>query len=138
MTKPEKFEDFAVWQQARNLVPDIYELTRKDLFAKDFGLRSQIQRAVVSIPSNIAEGYERNSNRELLRFLFIAKGSAGEVRSQLYNAKDLGYITDVEFEAATESVRRLSIGIYNWIKSIQQSGFAGSRYNPLDDSVRNT
>jgi four helix bundle protein len=86
------FESLRVWHDARRLTVRIYEVTRSGAFAHDFGLRDQIRRAIVSVMSNIAEGYERGSKREFLHFLRIAKGSAGEVRSQLYTAQDVGYL----------------------------------------------
>jgi four helix bundle protein len=95
--KIQKFEDMKVWQDTRIFVNQIYTSTSNQKFSKDFGLRDQIQRASVSIMSNIAEGYERDSNKELIRFLIYSKGSAGEVRSLLYVAKDLGYIGAKEF-----------------------------------------
>ena len=127
-----RFEDFDVWQQAREFVYHVYQQTRHGEFAKDFGLKDQIQRAAISITSNIAEGYERNSNKELLRFLYIAKGSAGEVRSQLYNASDLGYINEMDVKVLMERIQQISAGIYKWINSIQKSTFNGIRYNPFD------
>ena len=81
-----------IWKQARELSNNIYAITNKAGFTRDSGLRNQIRRAAVSVMSNIAEGYERGGNKELLQFLSIAKGSCGEVRCQLYIAGDLGYI----------------------------------------------
>ena len=88
------FEEINAWQNARVLVKDVYAMTRCGDFSKDYGLRDQIQRAAVSICSNIAEGFERRGNKEFINFLWIAKGSAAEVCSQLYHARDLGYITE--------------------------------------------
>jgi four helix bundle protein len=96
--KVQRFEDLIAWQKARELTNKIYSLTSKGLFAKDFGLREQIQRAAVSIMSNIAEGFERGSASEFHQFLTIAKASCAEVRSQLYVGLDIGYITKDEFE----------------------------------------
>jgi four helix bundle protein len=93
----DKFEDLIAWQKARALTKAIYEATRKDHFAKDFGLAGQIQRAAVSIMSNVAEGFERNRPAEFHRFLLIAKASCAEVRSQLYIALDIGYLSQSEF-----------------------------------------
>ncbi len=84
-----RFEEIEVWQLSRKLVKDIYKITTEPAFSKDFGLKDQIRRCAVSIPSNIAEGYERKSNVEFIRFLYISKGSAGELRTQLYIAYDL-------------------------------------------------
>ena len=90
MSTIDKFEDMEVWQNARSITKKTYICSGSGQFSKDYGLRDQIQRAAVSIMSNIAEGFERGSNKEFIQFLFIAKGSAGEVRSQLYVALDLG------------------------------------------------
>jgi len=78
------FEDIEAWQKARQLTKRIYEITKKGALAKDYGLKDQIRRASVSIMSNIAEGFERGGNKEFIQFLSTAKGSSGEVRSQLY------------------------------------------------------
>jgi four helix bundle protein len=93
----ERFEDIKAWQTARDLVSAIYRVSGRGKFEKDFGLRDQIRRAAVSAMSNIAEGFERCSDKEFHRFLYIAKGSAGEVRSQLFVALDLEYLTSEEF-----------------------------------------
>ena len=115
-----KFEDMKVWQDAREFVSKIYKSTSKQKFNKDFGLRDQIQRAAISIMSNIAEGYERDSNRELIRFLQYSKGSAGEVRSLLYIASDLGYLTEKEYSDYHESSLLIIKQISNFIKYLKQ------------------
>lgn len=97
MAGVEQFEHLIAWQKARELTRAIYEVTQKHAFAKDFGLSGQIQRASVSVMSNIAEGFERGSNRDFHRFLCMAKASCAEVRSQLYVAHDIGYIESTEF-----------------------------------------
>jgi len=96
--KVQRFEDLIAWQKARELTRAIYEATRQGAFARDFGLGGQIQRAAVSIMSNIAEGFERGGRGELRRFLAIAKGSAGEVKAQLYVALDAGLIDQTQFD----------------------------------------
>ena len=103
-----RFEDIQAWQLGRELTRRIYETTRTGAFARDFGLRDQIQRASVSITSNIAEGFERRSPAEFARFLLIARGSAGEVRSQLYAALDLGYIDRETFNELSRLASRIS------------------------------
>ena len=95
-----RFEQLIAWQKARELARNIYLLTATDRFARDFGLRDQIQRAAVSIMSNIAEGFERAGRSEFHQFLVVAKGSCAEVRSQLYVALDTGYISGHQFESA--------------------------------------
>ena len=94
----EAFEDLIAWQKARELTKAIYQVTRQGAFAKDHGLSSQIQRAAVSIMSNIAEGFERGNPREFHQFLSVAKASCAEVRSQLYVAFDAGYLGEEQFE----------------------------------------
>lgn len=90
--KIQKFEELNIWKLSLLITKDIYDLTSKGNFSKDYGLRDQIRRAVVSISSNIVEGFEKNNNNEFVRFLKIAKGSAGEVRNQLYIALAINYI----------------------------------------------
>ncbi|MEP6887262.1 MAG: four helix bundle protein [Nitrospirales bacterium] len=96
--KIERFEDIRAWQMAKDLAIAVYKTSETGPFAKDFALRDQIRRAAISVMSNVAEGFERSSDKEFQRFLFIAKGSAGEQRSQLFLATDLQYITVNEFE----------------------------------------
>lgn len=107
-----KFEDLQAWKDAIALADAIYAETRTPAFARDFGLVDQMRRAAVSISSNIAEGFERESNQEFVRFLSIAKGSAGELRSQLHVANHAGYIDDERFAALyallAETGRRLA------------------------------
>lgn len=98
MSKIERFEDLIAWQKARELTKQIYELTRQGDFAKDFGLKDQIQRSAVSIMSNIAEGFERGGRAEFHQFLSVAKASCAEVRSQLYVALDAEYLTQSAFD----------------------------------------
>jgi four helix bundle protein len=97
MGKIQKFEDSIAWQKSRELTRDIYQITREGSFAKDFGLSGQIQRASVSIMSNIAEGFERGGRREFHQFLSTAKASCAEVRSRLYVALDIGYLDQTRF-----------------------------------------
>ena len=120
-----RFEDLEIWQEARALTNRIYDLSGYPAFAKDYGLRDQIRRAAVSILSNIAEGYERDSDAEFGRFLLIAKGSAGEVRAQLYVALDRDYIDESAFTAAksqTESVCRRIANFIAYLKRSQAPG----------------
>ncbi len=93
-----RFEDIQGWQEARTLVRQVYALSRAGEFAKDFGLSDQIQRAAVSVMTNIAEGFDCESKKEFARFLGIARRSAVEVQSLLYAALDLDYISEEEFQ----------------------------------------
>ncbi len=117
MPKIEKFEDLLIWQEARSLSQDIYKSFES---IRDFGFKDQIQRAAVSVMNNIAEGFERQSDIEFKRFLYIAKASAGEVRSMLYLAYDLNYINKVNFNNLIDKSRKLSGSIGNFIKYLKR------------------
>ena len=121
MARAHGFEDLKVWQLARELVLTAYQLTNSQVFGRDHALRDQIRRAAVSGMANIAEGFERGSNRDFVRFLYMARGSAGEVRSHLYVARDLDYITGTEFERMASRVIGLSKGIFRFIQHLESS-----------------
>jgi four helix bundle protein len=115
------FEDLMVWQMGIELVKRIYVMTSAGAFNKDFGLRDQIRRAGISIPTNIAEGFERASRKEYLLFLNIAKGSAGEVRSLLRIALEVGYLEEASYLEIKNSVTTLSSYLFNQIRAIRNS-----------------
>src|SRR5437660_9099004 len=112
MASFQSFEEIEAWQKARELTSRVYEVSDEGPFARDFGLRDQMRRACVSILSNIAEGFERSGTGEFVQFLSAAKGSAGEVRAQLYVALDRSYIDEQTFRElsafATEISRMIS------------------------------
>ena len=121
----QKFEDIVAWQKARELCRLIHTFTLKIDFSKDFKLVSQIKSSSGSSMDNIAEGFERGGSKEFIQFLYISKGSAGEVRSQLYRALDCEYISKDEFEKAynlTLEVSRLDAGLINHLKSSEIKG----------------
>ena len=121
MARAERFEDLMAWQKARHLTKNVYIVTRRPEFARDYGLSGQMQRASVSTMSNIAEGCERTGGGEFQHFLSIAKGSNAELRSQLYVAMDVGYMTEDEFTAlyaAADEVGRIVGGLRS---SVQRS-----------------
>lgn len=116
----QKFEDIDAWQKARVLTREVYAVTADGTFSKDFGLRDQIRRAAVSVMSNIAEGFDRGGVRELIQFLFIAKGSAAEVQAQLYVALDAGYIKQEQFKGLYDlagDTGRLIGGFIRYLKT---------------------
>ena len=115
------FTDLPIWQEARRLTKSIYELSNSREFSKDIGLKGQIQRASVSIMSNIAEGFERRSNAEFINFLNYAKASAGEVRSQLFVALDVGYVSPEEQKQLDEDLERLGSQIGGFIKYLSDN-----------------
>jgi len=121
------FEDIEVWQKARELTREIYVLSNEGLFARDFGLRDQIRRASVSIMSNIAEGFERGSNKEFIQYLYIAKGSAGEVRAQLYVALDQIYINQASFNSLNKNATEISRMLSGLINYLNKSNFKGEK-----------
>ena len=114
-----RFEEMKVWQDARMFTKVIYEMTSNHDFKKDFGLKDQIQRASVSVMSNIAKGYERDNNREFVKFLLYSKGSIGEVRSLLYVAFDLSYISANEFERGSATSITIAVQLANFIKYLR-------------------
>ena len=111
----EKFEDIIAWQKSKELTVHIYRILRD---SRDFGFRDQIQRASVSIMNNIAEGFERQSNKEFRQFLFIAKGSCGEVRSMLDLALELGYISKNDFKMLHNLSLEISKLLSGFIKTL--------------------
>ena len=122
------FEELDIWKQARRLTGKVYKITRNGAFGKDFGLANQIQRASVSVMSNIAEGYERGGNREFLQFLSIAKGSCGEVRCQLYVAVDQGYVDKTASDELIDQHKKLSIMLHKFMEHLKGSKFKGQKY----------
>ena len=121
MGKFSSFEEINSWQKSRVFNKRIYQITERINFKKDFDLVRQIRRASISISSNIAEGFERNTDKEFIYFLFVAKASAGEVRSQIYLAFDLEYITKIEFEELLESISEISKLLSGFIKYLESS-----------------
>lgn len=116
-----RFEELESWQVARTPANMIYERTKQDAFRKDFWMVDQMRRAAVSIMNNIAEGYERGSNKDFAKFMFIARGSAGEVRSMLYLAKDRKYLSEDPFNAALDLVIRSAQLCWGMIKHLQEN-----------------
>jgi len=126
------FEDLEIWQAARRLAQEIYTCSRSPKFSKDFALRDQMQRAAVSVMSNIAEGFERGGNQEFVQFLYIAKGSCGEVQSQLYVALDQDYVDRKLVDSLLVTLKRLSVRIKHLIDHLKQSGMRGPKYSSLN------
>jgi four helix bundle protein len=114
------FEEFEVWKTAREITRRIYSLTKRRAFARDFGLKNQICRACISIMSNIAEGYESQTESVFIKQLGIAKGSACELRSQLYVALEQKYITEEEFNTLVELRKRASRQISGLMKYLKR------------------
>ena len=132
------FEDLEIWQAARRLTQEIYTCSRSPKFSKDFALRDQMQRSAVSVMSNIAEGFERGGNQEFVQFLYIAKGSCGELRSQLYVALDQDYIDRKLVDSLLVTLKRLSVKIKHLIDHLKQSGMRGPKYSSSNHLRPNT
>lgn len=133
---PRSFEELEVWKKALEMSKLIYKLTETADFKKDYSLTDQIRRASVSVLSNIAEGFERGSNAEFLQFLYIAKGSCGEVRSQLYLVRELGYIDNSSFKEAFELCRDLSSQLSAFISYLKGSRMKGEKFKTTYKSMR--
>lgn len=114
-----RFEDISAWQTSRKLANVIYDLSGQGPFERDFGMKDQIRRAAVSVMSNIAEGFESQTQRLFITFLGRAKASAGEVRSQLYIALDRGYISQEQFSAACDLADKSSRQLYRFISYLE-------------------
>ena len=126
------FEELAIFQKARELSKKVYPITQRGEFKYDTRFVQQIRAAAGSIMDNIAEGFERTGNKEFLNFLYIAKGSCGEVCSQLIRANDLGYLTKEEYDELYTECRKLSAGIMNFIKEIRTSEYAGAKFKEFN------
>ena len=130
MATIKNFEELTIFQKARELSKKIYSITQRDGVKCDFRFVQQMRASAGSIMDNIAEVFERSGNKEFVNFLYIAKGSCGEVRSQVIRAKDIGYINKEEYDEMYNDCRKLSAGIMNFIKEIKSSDKVGAKYMP--------
>ena len=130
MTKTiERFEDLDVWKLAVECANSIYDVTSVGKFSQDYILRDQIRRAAVSIFSNIAEGFERDGNKEFCNFLSIAKGSCGEARSQAIFARDRGYISDAEFNLISDKLMQTNKQISGFRSYLRKTDMKGRKFS---------
>ena len=128
-----KFEEIIAWQKARELNKHIGELIHTGRFKSNFRLINQIEGSAGSIMDNIAEGFERSGNREFLQFLYVAKGSCGEFRSQLYRALDRQYISLPEFDELYERSREIIVMLQKLIDYLEASDYKGPKYKERDN-----
>jgi four helix bundle protein len=128
MSTINQFEDLEVWKKARELSKDIYKLAQGDLFSKDFALKGQILRASGSIMDNIAEGFDRGGKKEFIQFLSIAKGSASEVKSQLYRSYDNNYIDEKMFKITSDKCTEICKMLKGFIDYLSKSDYKGTKY----------
>ena len=128
MTRIEKFEDIIAWQKARVLTKEIYKCTQLAGFARDYGLKDQIQRASVSTMANVAEGFEPGGDKEFTQFLSTSKGSCGEVKSHLYVALDQGYLTPAGFDQLYGQASEVSRLLSGFMTYLRESNPRGRKY----------
>ncbi|HRW76023.1 MAG: four helix bundle protein [Lewinellaceae bacterium] len=128
MAHATRFEDLEIWKMGREIAKETWLLTREERWKRQFDLINQMLRSSGSIPDNIAEGFEREGNKEFLQFLSIAKGSCGEYRSQLYRALDRELLTEEEFEIRRTQAENLSGKIQRFMAAIRRSDLSGSKY----------
>ena len=126
--KVERFEDLEIWQESRKLAKRVFEITSVEPFHSDFKFRDQIKASSGSVMDNIAEGFEREGNKEFVQFLFISKGSCGEVRSQSYRAFDYKYIDQTILEELVLKTEQLSKKISSLITYLKNSELKGPKY----------
>lgn len=124
-----RLEDLEIWQLARELHKFVFNVSSQEPFCRDFKLRDQIRGSSGSVMDNIAEGFERDGNKEFCQFLSVAKGSCGECRSQSYRARDDEYITDEEFHMLLRRTDEISRKIYKFSEHLKQSEFKGLKYH---------
>ena len=132
MSKVICFEDLIAWQKARRLTGIIFRLTKSEPFTRNFALKDQLCRAVISVPANIAEGFERDGNKEFIKFLSIAKGSVGEVRSLLHLATDLEYISPEQMDEARALALETARLIGGLMRYLQESDKKGKKFKKDD------
>ncbi len=128
MATIKKFEDLEIWQMARKLCKEIFELTLREKFVKDYSLKAQVRASSGSIMDNIAEGFERGGNKEFKQFLSIAKGSSGETKSQLYRAYDRKYLNEDELKEYLEKIYNLAKKISNMMSYLRHTTYKGQKF----------
>lgn len=131
-----RFEDLPLWQQSRSLCNTVYRVINKSpLFANDFRFRDQVKASAGSVMDNIAEGFERSSRLEFVNFLSIAKGSTGEIRSQLYRAIDYNYVDRIEAISIIDEYERLAKEISGFITYLNQTSVRGQKFRNRDKTT---
>ena len=126
--KVQNFEDLAIYQKSCELAEQVYKITRTGEFKHDTRFVQQIRASAGSVSDNIAEGFERQGNKEFINFLYIAKGSCGEMRSQIMRAHKVGFINDETYTQMYTDCKKLSASILKFIQALKNSDVSGSRY----------
>lgn len=136
MAKAQKFEELTIFQKARDLCMEVYKITKEGEFHKDTRFVQQIHASAGSVMDNIAEGFERDGNKEFIYFLYIAKGSCGEVRSQLIRASDVGFIDHDTATRLYNDCLNLSKSISKFIQSLKDSGLSGLKFQAPSSKIQ--
>jgi len=123
-----RFEDLDIWKESRSLSREVFVATGNGLFAKDLRFRDQMRCSAGSIMDNIAEGFGREGNKEFIQFLYIAKGSCDELRSQVYRAMDFTYLDTVQAEKLLKKIEKLSKSLSGFIAYLKKSNFKGQKF----------
>ena len=126
------FEDLPVWKSAKELAVAVYKITAQSKISKDYGLSNQIQRAAVSVSINIAEGFERGGKQEFIQFLYVARGSCGELRSQLGICKDVNYLSESEYNQINALAIEVSKQLNGFIQYLKGSNIAGQKFHGVN------
>ncbi|MGH2353118.1 MAG: four helix bundle protein [Chloroflexota bacterium] len=134
MATLERFEDIVAWRKARELTREVYKVTATGEFSRDYSLKDQIRRAAVSVMSNIAEGFERDGNREFQQFLGIAKGSVGEIRAQLYVALDAGFLSQAQFQSLSALAAETGRLIGGFMRYLKETQYEGRKFREQDET----
>ena len=129
-----RFEELIAWQRSRELFKMIQQLTSQRPLNENYALRGQMTRSSLSVMSNIAEGFDRGGNKEFIQFLYISKGSCSELRSQLYAAKDAGYLSQEDFKTLYNLAEEVSRILQGLIGSLKRSNKRGIKFTPVTDS----
>lgn len=132
MTTITRFEDIEAWQLGRELKRSVYQFSKAGEFAKDFALKDQIRRAAISVTANIAEGIEREGNREFVQFLSHSKGSCGEVQDHLYTALDQSYLTQEQFDELYRKASEVGQKLGAFMNYLQRTEIRGRKFRQLE------
>ena len=126
-----KIEDLLIWQKSRQLVKQVFSLTSKESFTKEFFLKDQTKRSAISVMSNVAEGFGRGGNKEFVHFLYIANGSLNELKSQLYISVDFNLATEIHIEESLRLIIEMELMIKSLAKKLKESENKGAKFNTL-------
>jgi four helix bundle protein len=132
--KISRFEDLIAWQKSRELFKIMHKMISQKPLSANYPMRDQMTRSSLSVMSNIAEGFDRGGNREFIQFLYVSKGSCSELRSQLFAAKDAGYLSQEDFSTLYNLADEISRIIHGLIEALKRSQKKGNKFAPVSNS----